>query len=74
MLLLNQVEKTFELFFHQAHQSGDQPPSLSTDEESGSSTSSCDEDMNLQTNATASGSSSPSRRNHVDRQIGKWWF
>jgi hypothetical protein len=58
--------KPMIVFLFQAHQSGDQPPSLSTDEESGSSTSSCEEDIGLQNNATPSGSSSPARRNHVD--------
>ena len=42
-------------------QIGDQPPTLSSDEESGSSTSSCEESRDLQNNATpsASGSNSP---------------
>ena len=46
-----------------ANQTGDQPPTLSTDEESGSSTSSCDEDGGLPQNSNASsGRNSPSRR------------
>lgn len=51
------------VFFFQANQVGDQPPSLSTDEESGSSTSSCDEDAtNLSRNPSAS--NSPGIRNN----------
>ena len=47
----------------QANQSVDQPPSLSTDEESGSSTSSCDEDGGLPQNSNlSSGRNSPARR------------
>ena len=41
----------------------DQPPSLSTDEESGSSTSSCDEDGGLPQNSNlSSGRNSPAKR------------
>ena len=40
----------------------DHPPSLSTDEESGSSTSSCDEDGGLPQSQISSGRNSPARR------------
>ena len=57
--------------YRKANSSGDQPPSLSTDEESGSSTSSCDEDEKTNNASNAANATSGANSNTTSSTNGK---
>lgn len=57
------IERQSHNILFQSNQSGDGPPMMSSDEESGSSTSSCDEAMPVCSSETPSRANSPATKN-----------